>query len=168
MADKLSGFAPIVNRNARLLILGSMPSVQSLRCQQYYAHPQNAFWYIMGKLYAAEPELEYSDRIDCLHKNNVAVWDVLKHCQRQGSLDSNIKNEEVNDFPGFISQYPQLRKIAFNGQKAFQIFDRQVLKVTANLFSHLELIQLPSTSPANATLKKQQKYRRWKQLLSSS
>ena len=165
MADKLSGFAPIVNRNAKLLILGSMPSVQSLSYQQYYAHPQNAFWYIMGQLYGAEPELEYNDRIKYLHKSDVAVWDVLKHCQRKGSLDANIEYEEVNDFPGFFSQYPKLRKIGFNGQKAFQIFNQRVLKVMGDSFRHLELIQLPSTSPAMATLNKEQKCCRWKQLL---
>ncbi len=161
---RLQSFAPVARTDARLLILGSMPGVESLRRQQYYAHPRNAFWFIMGELFGAAPELAYAERLQRLTDEGVALWDVLKHCQRAGSLDSNIKEAVANDFDGFFAAHPGIEKICFNGRKAFELFRTRVLRHDRRLqrrFDDKRLIRLPSTSPAMASLSREQKAVVW-------
>jgi len=160
-------FPPIAEQNAKHLILGSMPSVQSLKQQQYYANPRNAFWQIMAELLNFDIKLPYQSRGTELTNHQIAVWDVLQSCQRQGSLDSNIEEATIiaNDFTAFLNQYSDIHTILFNGAKAEQIFNRHVLP---NLSSnHAELIRkrLPSTSPAHASMKFEQKMLAWKAAL---
>ena len=103
-ADVLVGcFPPVAGNDATVLILGSMPGKESLKQHQYYAHPQNAFWKIMGELVGAHPDLPYPQRLHALTNARIALWDVLETCERQGSLDSDIQNETANDFASFFN-----------------------------------------------------------------
>lgn len=113
-------FSPIENEKASVLILGSMPGAESLRKGEYYANNRNLFWNIMGHLLGAGPERKYEDRLQILTDSGIALWDVLKSCEREGSLDSAIKSEtiEVNDFPTFFKDHPHIRQVFFNGTKA--------------------------------------------------
>ncbi len=166
MRTRLRSFPPVAEADARLLILGSMPGAESLRRQQYYAHPHNAFWFIMGELFGAAPGLAYPLRLRKLVESGIALWDVLKYCQRRGSLDSNIKDAVANDFDGFFSAHREIERICFNGQKAFQLFRTRVLKNSQQLrerFDETVLIVLPSTSPAMASLDRQQKALLWRE-----
>jgi len=160
-------FAPIADEHARILVLGSMPGVESLRQQQYYAHTRNSFWFIMGQLLNFAETLPYDERAANLGSHYVALWDVLNSCIREGSLDSAIDNASVkpNDFKGFFSSHPQIRDVFFNGQKASQIYHKQVLPLVADSFGYIEYHQLPSTSPAMASLGKQQKLLRWSMIV---
>ena len=147
---KLSqGFAACARADAHTLILGSMPGVASLHADQYYAFPRNAFWRIMGELYAAGPELDYATRLQVLATNRIALWDVIQTCHRPGSLDSAIAADGLvtNDFNEFFERNSQVRQICFNGQKAASLFKRKVLPTLVGEFDYLTL---PSTSPANA------------------
>ena len=152
-------FAPILGRGATTLILGSMPGVASLAAQQYYAHPRNAFWPIMGTLFGAGPELLYSDRTERLRSHGVAVWDVLKLCTREGSLDSAIVESsiETNDFEKMFAENPGIDRVFFNGAKADESYRRHVKTVTP----HVILTRLPSTSPALASLDLAAKTQAW-------
>lgn len=161
------GFAPIANKSAVVLILGSMPSVASLQQQQYYAHPRNAFWPIMQGLFAAPAELAYKDRKALLTQRRIAVWDVLAACFRPGSLDSAIDEQSVlpNDFTGFFASHKHLRQVFFNGGKAEQMYNKHVLPRVHERWPNLQYTRLPSTSPAMAALTVEQKVERWRVLL---
>ncbi|OUR65221.1 DNA-deoxyinosine glycosylase [Methylophaga sp. 42_25_T18] len=155
-------FAPIAAKDAGILILGSMPGIKSLQEQQYYAHPRNAFWPIMGKLYKFDLTLEYSARCQQLKYHQIAVWDVLKSCRRPGSLDQHIESDSMvaNDFNSFLKQYKKIQHIFFNGGKAEQVFKRHVLP-TLNVEQSLSFQLLPSTSPAHAALSFNDKLSQW-------
>jgi TDG/mug DNA glycosylase family protein len=154
------GFAPVARADARLLILGSMPGVASLEATQYYAFPRNAFWKIMGDLFAAGPELDYQSRLQKLMTQHIALWDVIQTCKRPGSLDSAISRDGMatNDFAGFFESYPQITHICFNGQKAAGLFKK---KVVPTLTERYEYITLPSTSPAYAAKSYTAKLEAW-------
>ncbi len=164
-----TGFSAIADENAEILILGSMPSVQSLQQQQYYAHPRNAFWPIMAALFDMDKEWSYQQRCQHLVANKIAVWDALKACQRQGSLDKNIEMNSMisNDFNHFLKHHPKIQSIFFNGSKAEQVFKQHVLPTLDDQFKLLPQARLPSTSPAHAAMKFDQKLEVWKQILSA-
>ncbi len=166
--DSLTGFEPIENIDAKILILGSMPSETSLRKQQYYAHQRNAFWPIILSIYAENPEMDYSRRKKLLIQKHIAVWDVLKSCHRSGSLDSAIQMDTIitNDFNNFFSTHRQIQKVCFNGAKAETIFSKTVIATIKEQFSHLNYVRLPSTSPAHASITLQDKIKIWKKELS--
>lgn len=151
---------PVADKNSRVLILGSMPGVASLRARRYYAHPQNAFWPIMGDLVGASPDLPYERRLAALNKAGIALWDVLACCFREGSLDSAIVGEEVNDVAGFLSTHPRIERIYFNGAKAAESFARGV--DIAALPRPVATHRLPSTSPAHAGMNRQAKLAAWR------
>lgn len=159
----LRGFAPIIGPQAQVLILGSMPSVASLQQQQYYAHPRNAFWPIMGTLLGAGPELPYRQRKKVLIQQRVAVWDVLKCCQRAGSLDQNIDMQsiETNDFANLFMQYSGVQRVCFNGKAAEKLYRKHVLPQLKPQCCCIKYQRLPSTSPAHAALNLQQKTLAW-------
>ena len=140
-------FAPVAAPDARILILGSMPGVASLDAGQYYAHPRNAFWPIMGALFGAGPNLPYAERVHRLKAEGVAFWDVLQACEREGSLDSNIRSEVSNEFRAFFLAHPAIRRIGFNGGKAAASFRKHAAHC---LPPGAEVHVLPSTSPAHA------------------
>ena len=159
------GFPPIVGAGARVLVLGTLPGRASLDARQYYAQPRNAFWPIMGALCGAGPELAYTERVDALGRAGVALWDVLSEATRPGSLDSSIvaASQRVNDIVGLITRHQSIGLIAFNGQKAAEIFRRHIESALTR--SHLSVATLPSTSPAYASLKREAKLDRWRQVL---
>ncbi len=158
-------FPPIAANNARILILGSMPSVKSLEQQQYYAHPRNAFWLLMSSIFNMDKELTYPQRCEHLLANKIAVWDVIKTCQRQGSLDQDIVPASMiaNDFNSFLQQHPTIQQICFNGTKAEQVFNRYVLPILTEHQKEIVRCKLPSTSPAHAAMKFEQKLVLWQQ-----
>lgn len=163
MPEPLTGLAPVAGANARVLILGSMPGAASLAQQQYYAHPRNALWPIMAQLLGFPLALPYADRVRALNVSGVALWDVIGSCRRAGSLDSAIRDEQVNDFAAFFAAQPQLLVIGFNGAKALQSFKRHVLPLGI-VPPQLQLLSLPSTSPAHASLSFNEKLQQWHQL----
>lgn len=164
MRNLICSFPPIARRDARVLVLGTMPSVASLAKLQYYGHAQNAFWRIMGRLFGAERELPYEERKQILCARGVAVWDVLKECYREGSLDSaiEIESEEPNDFVGFFRTHRQVRAVFFNGHKAESLYRRHVLPTLARLDFELHYERLPSTSPAHAGRNFEEKLAAWR------
>ena len=171
---QVTSFSPISNQSAQILILGSMPGVLSLKANQYYAHPRNGFWPIMANIYGFKSDIEYEQRVACLIKNQVAVWDVLQCCVRQGSLDSSIVNGSriANDFNAFFKQHPNIKLIAFNGAEAEKSFRTLVLKnmdlknlvLNQTSSNNMKYVLLPSTSPAN-TQSLQSKTDVWKKAL---
>jgi TDG/mug DNA glycosylase family protein len=155
-------FPPIADGEARVLILGSMPGRISLERNQYYAHPRNAFWPLMGELFGAPPELAYDARLQRLQQQYVAVWDVLKLCTREGSLDSAIVESsiECNDFAALFARCPKIAQVFFNGAKAETTYLRYVAPVLE--MPRIRFRRLPSTSPAHASLDHQAKLSAWK------
>lgn len=150
---RLSSFPPVVNAETRVLILGTMPGVRSLADHEYYAHPRNLFWPFMQELFGVPHHAPYEERLAGLLACRIGLWDVLKHCERDGSLDASIvKETEVpNDFPSLFRDFPNVRTVCFNGQKAAQSFRRHVVpQLPPDVVATLAHVQLPSTSPANA------------------
>ncbi len=155
----IRSFAPVSNPDARILILGSMPGKESLKQRQYYAHPANAFWKIMGELVGAHPSRPYEERLGALRSSGIALWDVLASCVRESSLDSHIRKEKANDFAAFFAGHPHITQVFFNGAKAEQSFRKFVLD--RQKLPPLELHRLPSTSPAHAGMRYADKLRVW-------
>ena len=155
-------FPPVVNSKASVLILGSMPGEASLAAQQYYAFGRNAFWNIMGELVGAAPELPYRRRLDKLQQAGIAIWDVLAACQREGSLDSAIDQQTLvaNNFELFLTQYPAIEWVYFNGKTVSALFKKHVQK-RQQLRTDITYTTLPSTSPANARMAYEVKLQQW-------
>ncbi len=158
--ERSSGFAPLASDNTRVLILGSLPSQRSITDNQYYAHPQNAFWRIMAELAGASGS--YGDRCVALQKEGIALWDVLASSVRPGSLDADIQmsTAEVNDFERFLVEHGAIGRICFNGQKAAKMFSERVPQDVVD--SRIQLITLPSTSPAHAAMRFDEKLELWR------
>jgi TDG/mug DNA glycosylase family protein len=165
----IRGFSPIARPDAVTLILGSMPSRESLRQQQYYAHPRNSFWPIMSELFALE-QLDYANCAERVSRRRIAIWDVLKTCFRSSSLDSDIDDSSMttNDFGAFYLAHPSIQRVFFNGAKAEAVYRRHVLPtLTVEHASHT-LQRLPSTSPAHAGMTFAAKLRAWKVITKGS
>lgn len=164
---RVFSFPPIAAPHARLLVLGSMPGAASLAAGQYYAHPRNAFWPIMGALYGFDPRAAYAERVACLQAAGVAVWDVLASCVRPGSLDSAIDatSAQPNDFRAFFAAHQGIRRVYFNGAAAEAAYRRHVLPQGA--WADLPALRLPSTSPAHAALDLARKAEAWRVLTAS-
>ena len=143
-----------------------MPSVQSLQRQQYYANPRNSFWWIMAQLFGFSDELSYAQKCNALIEAGVAVWDVLRDCDRPGSADSDIvrESEQPNDFINFFQRYPSLKLIGFNGRAAQAIFMRHCAEQLDSKHAP-KMILLPSTSPAYAAMSREQKLDKWRELI---
>jgi double-stranded uracil-DNA glycosylase len=159
-------FPPIASRRSRVLILGTMPSKASLRARQYYAHPQNLFWRIIGGIVGFDPASAYDARVAWVRSAGLAIWDVLKSCTRESSLDSDIHGATAvpNDIPAFLVEHPQIRRICFNGAKAEALYMRHVRpRLPPN--PDIRYVRLPSTSPANAGLPLSEKLRAWQTIL---
>lgn len=140
------GFAPVIDAHTRVLILGSLPGDASLKMGQYYAHPRNAFWPLIGSLLdEALPALPYENRLVRLKTRGVGLWDVIASAERSGSLDAAIRSPEAADLRGLAATLPQLEAIAFNGGKASQLGRRVLAELDGPA-----LIDLPSSSPAHA------------------
>lgn len=164
--QEISGFDPIAAPDARVLILGSMPSKVSKAKEQYYGHNKNSFWTIMGLFFGADGRLCYGLRKKILMAHRVAVWDVLKTCRRQGSQDAGIRLNSIvtNDFNEFFTRQSQIRHVFFNGVTAEKIYRKYILPTLPERFEYLVYHRLPSTSPANATLTLAQKIEAWQEI----
>ena len=161
----LTGLGPVVGTTTRLLVLGSFPGVASLKAQQYYGHPQNHFWPILFAIFedesAASPSVNcrssYQIRTNWLLARGVGLWDVYASCEREGSLDSQIRQAQVNDFSEMRQRCPQLAAIAHNGGESFKhARHTQALG--------LPVYKLPSTSPANASWRFERKLAAWREV----
>ncbi len=160
---RVHSFDPISDAASRVLILGSMPGNVSLRAGQYYAHPQNAFWKILGALFDFDPRAPYESRIARLREHGIALWDVMQSCIRETSLDSDIEEPSIvsNPFEDFLRDHPEIRTICFNGTKAAASWRKHVLPQLPP-DSGIEYHRLPSTSPANASISYDDKVRAWR------
>ncbi|MDD1694391.1 MAG: DNA-deoxyinosine glycosylase [Methanoregula sp.] len=156
--DVPGGLAPLT-AEPRVLILGSFPSVLSLEKQEYYGNPKNQFWAVMAEIFFVPTSLPYPDRIALLTRRGVALWDVVRACDRPGSADSRIRDAVPNDITGFFRAHPTLRLVAINGSTAGRLYHR--LAEVPGLAS----VMLPSTSPANAAMPFAEKVRMWKECL---
>jgi hypoxanthine-DNA glycosylase len=159
---RLTGLPPIVSSNTRLLILGSFPGAASLAKQQYYGHPQNQFWPILQAIWPSGAggisAGSYEKRSEWLLERGLGVWDVYASCERQGSLDTAIRNPQVNDFAALLQRCPHLVSVAHNGGESFRH-----AKHTAAL--GLAVHKLPSTSPANASWSFERKLAAWREVM---
>ena len=162
-SELVTGLGPIAAVDARVLILGSLPSELSLQKQEYYGNPQNSFWRIMGELMEAGPELRYPRRVDILKERGVAIWDVLRSATRPGSMDTAIemKTATANDFQAFYAGHPGLELLCFNGKKAAELYERLVVPQGIGTIGNIEMITMPSTSPAYASMAFTEKVRHW-------
>lgn len=161
----LQSFPPIADARATRLILGSMPGAASLTAHQYYAHPHNAFWRIMATLTGSAADAAYLERVRALQDAKLAVWDVLQSCERPGSLDASIRRdtEVANDFVAFFAQHPNVTQVFFNGGAAQASFKRHCNALLTD--SRLSFQRLPSTSPAHASLRFEQKLAAWRAVM---
>lgn len=157
--SRLQGLAPVLDANTRVLVLGSFPGVASLRAQQYYGHPQNHFWKILAALWQLPlPAMAYDGRVAALRDHGLGVWDVYGACEREGSLDANIQNAELNDFAAVMRACPRLEAIAHNGGESFR-HARHTERLGVPVY------KLPSTSPANASWSFDRKLSAWAEVL---
>ena len=145
-----------------------MPGAESLRQSRYYANPHNVFWRLMAELASVDPQLDYERRCRQLVAAGIALWDVLKSCERRGSLDSAIdrRSAEVNDFAEFFDRHRQIGAVICNGTASFDLFCRRALpQLDPELRQRLQPMRLPSTSPAHAALSFAAKRDRWREAL---
>ena len=154
----IEGFAPIIDRDARVLILGTMPGAESLRKREYYANPRNQFWKVIYSIFDSELETSYFERVSFIKEKRIALWDVIQCYDREGSSDSKITNVYANDFASLVTTYPNIKYLCFNGQKALKLFRKEV---KLNTSSQVILETLPSSSPANAGMSVDTKIRKW-------
>lgn len=156
-APLLHGLPPVVARHSRLVIVGSFPGVASLQAQQYYAHPRNQFWPLLGALFGVDlVALPYAQRLAEVRRRGLGLWDVYASCQRSGSLDSAIRQATFNDLSSLRRRAPGLRLVAHNGSESA----RELQQVQA---LGLPVLKLPSSSPANATWSFDRKLAAWRQ-----
>ena len=153
--ERLHGLPPIIDGRAEVLILGSFPSTASLAARQYYAHKQNQFWRILGEV-IGQPlkEMDYAARQAAVKAAGIAIWDVYASCEREGSLDTAIRDGAPNDFARLKKSAPALRCVCFNGGAAGR-FSRTLAAMG------FDCLILPSTSPANASWSYERKLAAW-------
>lgn len=158
--ERIYGFEPVYAPDAGLLILGSMPSVQSLTQGFYYAHPRNAFWRILADIWEYPLPQSIAEKKQLMIDHRAALWDSIGSCERPGSLDSSIRAAQVNDFSQLFAHCPGITRICFNGQTAYKQFAAH-----AGVFLQgRQALLLPSTSPAH-TMKYDEKLRIWRQAI---
>lgn len=154
--NNIKGLAPIVDQQSEILILGTMPGVESLRKQAYYGNDRNLFWKLMTEVTGKEVPSEYEARKTFLLENKIALWDVCQTCFREGSLDSAISGETPNEIISFLQKYPEIKAIALNGQTAEKLFAKYFSRIPG-----IEVFSMPSTSAANAGVKWETKVGEW-------
>lgn len=156
--NRIFSFPPIISEDAEILILGSVPGTKSLEMQEYYAHPQNKFWKILFEIFEEDFTPDYIEKQKFLQRNRIAVWDVIDSCEREGSLDTKIKDEVHNDVEQILADYPNVKAIFCNGKKSFKNVQK---KLSAK--SDIAVFDLPSTSPAY-TISYEKKLEGWKKI----
>jgi len=157
---KKESFRPISNADAKILILGTMPGERSLTINQYYGHGGNQFWKIMFGCFGKTFSDDYETKKKLLIDNKIALWDVLQYCERQGSTDNTIGSELPNDFNQFFKQHPFIRTVLFNGNNAAEYYQNYI-----GYDSTFRYEVLPSTSPANTWSTREEKMKKWKQVI---
>jgi len=159
----INSFNYIADEKAKILILGSIPGKESLAKHQYYAHSKNLFWHFMVEIFNFEFVLSYPEKTEMLRKNHIALWDVIENCKRVTSLDSDIKKDSVkpNNFLLFFKKHPHIKNVFFNGRMAEHLYFKRVLPLLKNRYSEIQYHLLPSTSPANASINKKEKFQQW-------
>ena len=157
------GFEPVSRPGIHTLVLGSLPSRRSIETGQYYGHPRNAFWPLMGELLGFEAGIPYAQRAEALLDAGIGLWDVLHSSRRPGSLDADIdvNSARANDFAGFLGDHTSLMRICFNGKKAADLFRRLQCLPEGDARERISLLALPSTSPAHAAMSFADKLNRW-------
>ena len=165
--ELLTGFPPVHAPDAEILVLGSMPGVRSLDAAEYYAHPRNAFWPVIERVFGIPADAPYAERLAGLRANRVALWDVIGACRRPGSLDQRIESGSgmANDFTGLFDACPYIARVLFNGAMAESAWRRHVASTLSDEYGPFELLRLPSTSPAYAAMTFEQKCRAWRRAL---
>jgi len=160
MAEYSHPFDAFVPTKAEVLILGSFPSIKSFEDNFYYAHPQNQFWKLLAAVYEEDTPKSIEEKSDFLTKHKIALWDMVKSCERENSLDSNLKNIQVNDIEGFLKKHPTIKKVCFTGKTSQKLYDKY--------FSHLNIPThyLPSPSPAYRAMKFDEKVEVYRGVLS--
>lgn len=160
--------APICGDNPRVLILGTMPGKISLAQQQYYAHPQNVFWRILGEFLHFDARSNYATRVELIKQAHIAVWDVLKFCVRESSLDADIEtaSEVPNEIAQLLKTQRTIQRVCFNGAKAAQLYRRHIASQLPDNFRNIEYCALPSTSPAHAAMNYARKLTAWQVIMS--
>ncbi|RRJ93376.1 DNA-deoxyinosine glycosylase [Flavobacterium macacae] len=153
-------FFPLINQNSKILILGTMPGEKSLELQEYYGNRGNSFWKLLFTLFDQPLPENYAEKKQLLIEKNIALWDVLEFCERTGSLDSNIKNEKVNDFKSFYKKYPNIKHVFFSSKNASNYYDKYVGRRI-----DVQYTILPSPSGANASKSFLQKLEEWKAIM---
>ncbi len=151
-------FPPILDSNTRILFLGSFPSIASFEQSFYYAHPRNAFWSIMEEIFGVIFRDNEDKKRFCIQMG-IGLWDVIGSCERSNSSDSNLKNIVPNDFMKLLTEYPNIKVIAFTGKKAFDLFQKYFKEL------EIETVLLPSTSPAHAAMTRKDKTILYKEFL---
>jgi hypoxanthine-DNA glycosylase len=155
-APALQGLPPAIGPDCRLLVLGSFPGQASLRAQQYYGHPRNHFWPLVGAVLGLDlAALPYDERLALVQARGLGLWDVYGACRRVGSLDADIRQPRLNDLAGLLQRAPQLRVVAHNGGES-----ARARRHTAAL--GLPVLRLPSSSPANASWSFERKLQAWR------
>jgi double-stranded uracil-DNA glycosylase len=164
---RVYSFPAVVAGDARILILGSMPGIASLGERQYYAHPRNQFWRILEKLCDIATALPYDARLQMLRDHHLALWDVLHSCVRPGSLDAAIEHHTAkpNDLMGLLRATPSIERICCNGGTAYSTLQRAFGKALQQELAQIQVHQLPSTSPANASWSYARKLNAWRRAL---
>lgn len=156
MSSRIYSFPPIISKDSKILILGSIPGVQSLEKQEYYAHPQNQFWKILFELKQENFTNQYAEKLIFLAKIKIALWDTIESCERKGSKDTEIKNEVENSILELLKNFPNIKAIFCNGQKSH----KNLMKILDK--NHpLPIFVLPSTSPLH-TISLEKKMESWK------
>lgn len=155
MADEIKGFPPVFDSQARVLIVGSMPGIASLKANAYYAHPRNAFWPMLYAQFDQPCEGEYAERVAFAKAHHIAIWDSAYTCERQGSLDTAIKNVQLNDFTALFSHCTKLRAVLCNGTAAHTLY------MKTPEAKRFPVYKMPSTSPAHASLSFDEKCAQW-------
>ncbi len=156
MSERLQGLPPVIGRQTRLMLLGSFPGAASLAAGQYYAHPRNQFWPLLSALLAEDlVALPYAQRLQRLRARGLGLWDVIAECEREGSLDSAIREARYNDLAGLRRRAPQLVAVAHNGGES-----ARAMRITGRL--GLQVFRLPSSSPAHASWSFERKLAAWR------
>lgn len=158
MQSFIHPFPPILDQNTRILFLGSFPSIASFEQSFYYAHPRNAFWPIIEEIFDVRLETNEAKKTFCLERG-IGLWDVIGSCERSNSSDTNLKNCVPNDFEKLLSDYPNIRALGFTGKKSYELFQKYFKDLK------IEKVLLPSTSPAHAAMKKEEKGKIYQEFL---
>jgi len=148
-------FKPIIDKNSKILILGTFPSIKSFE-NFYYGHPKNQFWKILASVYEENIPLTKEEKIDFILRHNLALWDIIKTCKRKNSSDKNLEVLELNDIKKLLFEYPNIKKICFTSKTAQKLFNKEY---------NIKNFYLPSPSPAYARIRIEDKIKEYKKIL---